>query len=386
MKFLHTSDWHIGKTIGGRSRMDEHTAALSEVIGIAKQEQVDAVLISGDLYEHRVPTSDADALVFETLIHLYEAGIPVVAIPGNHDAAGRFLALTPLLAKIGVTFVPEVKRPEAGGQVEIRSRDGTQGALVACVPFVPERRFNDASALFERTESWYLSYAAGMGELLTAMTMGFRRDHVNILMAHVFTDGALLGGGEREITIGVAYAIPPSRLPANANYIALGHVHLAQQVKGTAAATRYAGSLLQLDFGEAEQVKSVFIVEASPDKPALVSSVKVSAGRKLLTVEGTLDELANRKDAVGDAHLRVVVKTNGPVPGMNERVRELLPNTVQVKLDYERVEPAAAATSVSTLEPREQFLAYYRRSHQAEPAPELLVAFDEVLQLEQEGA
>src|SRR6266852_6307947 len=111
MKFLHSSDWHVGKTIGGRSRMDEYRDALQEVVGIAIQEHVDAVLVSGDLYEQRAPRSDADALVFETLIKLYEAGIRVVAIPGNHDGASRFVALAPLLAKIGIAFVPEVRPP-----------------------------------------------------------------------------------------------------------------------------------------------------------------------------------------------------------------------------------------------------------------------------------
>src|SRR2546425_12466987 len=87
MRFLHTSDWHIGKTIRGRSRTDEFATVLDEVVGIALQERVDAVLVAGDLYEHRAASPDADALIFRVFIRLYEAGIPMGLISGNHDAS-----------------------------------------------------------------------------------------------------------------------------------------------------------------------------------------------------------------------------------------------------------------------------------------------------------
>src|SRR5437660_1371434 len=288
MRLLHTGDWHVGKAIRGRSRHDEFMAALDEVAGIASSEGVDVVLIAGDLYEHRAASPEADALVFETLVRLYEAGIPVVAIPGNHDSALRFEALKKLLRAIDVHAVPRVTPPEQGSVVEVASRKGDETALIACVPFVPERRFGDAAALFEATETWYLSYAEGMGELLSAMAASFRPDRVNVLLAHLFTAGAMLGGGEREVTTGLEYAVSPSRLPGEAAYIALGHIHKPQAVKGSPAPARYPGSLLQLDFGERDQQKSVTIVDASPGKPAKVSEVALSAGRKLIDVHGSL--------------------------------------------------------------------------------------------------
>src|SRR5947207_2213436 len=274
--------------------MAEFEQALDEVVGIAVQEAVDAVLVAGDLYDHRSPAPEADALVFDALVRLYHAGIPVVAIPGNHDSAIRLDALSKLLAPIRVTVVPRVRPPEEGSLVEVPSRDGSEAALVACVPFVPERRFGDAAALFRATEAWYQSYADGMGRVLTAMAEPFRPDRVNVLMGHVFTDGAIPGGGEHQITIGIEYAVSPARLPATASYIALGHVHRPQAVRGAPSPTRYAGSLLQLDFGEKEQTKSVAIVEASSGRPAKVREVALSSGRRLVDLEGTLDQVLDQ--------------------------------------------------------------------------------------------
>jgi exonuclease SbcD len=380
LRFLHTADWHVGKALRGRSRADEFTAALGEVVGIARQEGVDAVLIAGDLYEHRSPTPEADALVFEALVRLHEAAIPVVAIPGNHDSAIRLEALAMLLRPIGVSLVPRVLPPDQGGIVQIPSRSGDEVALIACVPFVPERRFGDAAALFRAPEDWYQSYAEGMGRLLGAMARAFREDRVNVLLAHLFTDGAIPGGGEHQITIGIEYAISPSRLPPTATYVALGHVHRPQAVRGAPSPTRYAGSLIQLDFGETEQTKSVAIIEASPGRPPGAREVTLSAGRKLVDVEGGLDEVLVAGQGLEDAYLRVFVHTDGPVPGIAERIRDALPNAVAVSPQYERRETGDEGPPLSSLQPRDQFRSYFRTEHGVDDVPQdLMDAFDELL-------
>ncbi len=384
MRFLHTSDWHVGRTIRGRSRMGEFRDALDQVVGIAVSEGADAVLVAGDVYEHRSTSPEADDAVFEALVRLREARIPVVLIPGNHDSNVRFEALGKLLRPLGTHVVARVLPPQQGGVVEVPSRDGTQAALVACVPFVPERRFGDAAALFDATESWYASYAEGMGELLAAMAGTFRPDRVNVLMAHLFTDRALLGSGERELTIGMAYAISPGRLPGTAAYCALGHVHRPQAVRGAPAPTRYAGSLIQLDFGEAEQAKSVALVDAAPGTPAKVREVPVTAGRPLVDLRGSLDDVVARADDVGDAFLRVFLETDGPVSGIADRVRDALPNALDVQLVYERLDADVAAHVLGALTPREQFAASFRSHHGVEPTADMLASFDEVLELELE--
>jgi exonuclease SbcD len=217
-----------------------------------------------------------------------------------------------------------------------------------------------------------------MGSLMDAMAEGFDPGAVNVVLAHLYATGAKLGGGEREATVGLDYAVPAGRLPANASYVALGHIHRPQRIPGSRAPARYAGSLIQLDFGEREQEKSVVVVEAEAGKPAKVREVPVTAGRRLVDVEGTIDRIHILAADLGDAYLRVFVDTDGPVPGIADQVRELVPNAVDVVPLYERADQPSDAPLLQTLKPREQFEAYYRAEHGAEPDPSLLQAFDEV--------
>jgi exonuclease SbcD len=225
-----------------------------------------------------------------------------------------------------------------------------------------------------------------MGDLLAAMAGAFRPDRVNVLMAHLFTDGALLGGGEREVTTGLEYAVSPARLPANATYIALGHIHRPQTVRGSPAPARYPGSLLQLDFGERDQQKSVVVVDARPGKPAKVTQVPLTAGRRLVDVRATLAELPGMADSLGDAYLRVFLTVAGPQPGVAEQVRDILPNAVDVHLEYERAEDEPEGPPVSSLQPEQQFVRYHVDRYGAEPDEALVTAFHEVLGKTGEGA
>jgi exonuclease SbcD len=379
MRFLHTADWHVGKTIRGRSRVEEFEAVLTEIVAIAKAEQVDAVLLAGDIYDQRAVTADADRLLFDTLLNLHAASIPVIAIPGNHDSALRLEVFGRLLERIGTSIVPRVMKPDAGGMVEVPSRDGSSAANIACVPFVPERRFGDAADLFADPATLTSGYDDKMGVVMSTMASAFAPDRVNILMGHLFIDGARVGGGEREITIGRNYAVSPAHIPANTSYVALGHIHRPQQMKGCPSPTYYSGSLLQLDFGERDQEKLVYIVDAAPKKPAQVTAIKLSSGRKLIDVPAaTLDELESKAGDYGDAYLRVAVKTEGPVPGLADRVREILPNALEVHLSYLRGDETPDVISLRTLEPREQFLSYFEHTHGVSPSDDLMDAFDNV--------
>jgi exonuclease SbcD len=378
MRFLHTADWHVGRTIRGRPRTDEFEEALGKVVAVARDEKVDCVLVAGDIHDQRAVTPDADRLIFETLISLNEAGIPVVAIPGNHDSAPRMAAFAPLLSHIGTRMIPKVRHPKEGGLVEVGSRDGTETALVACVPFVSPRRFSDATGLFENLAGGYVNFDESMGILLNTFEESFKKDAINIVLAHLFVAGAQPSGSEREVTVGGDYAVSSARLPSTASYIALGHIHKPQKVKGTAAETRYPGSLIQLDFGERGQDKSVVIVEAHAGKPPKSKIVPIEAGRKLIEVNATIDDLDRVRSEVGDAYVRVNLSVDSPVPGIADRVRDALPNALDIRLVLPQTDEKEIAASLRDLDPRKQFSSYYSTTHGSDPTEDLLEAFDRV--------
>ncbi len=378
MKILHTADWHVGKSLARRQRLDEAGAALKEVVSIACDEKVDVVLVCGDIYEHLAPSPECETLGYETLLALEEHRIPVVIIPGNHDAPKRWSAVAPLLRRFSVIVVPEVLRPERGGIVEVKSRDGSMVTQVAALPWVTEQRIITAAEMMGLAEAANQAFADEIARLIKALCRPLDSKKCTVFAGHLFVSGSKLGGGERSLTVGQIYGVTPQAMP-QVQYVALGHVHRPQRIPGSAVPARYAGSLLQLDFGEKEQKKSVAVVDLVPGNPAEVREIPLAAGRQLLDVSGTIEELAAYRVTKDSAFLRATVKCDGPRPGLADEVRDRLPNAIEVRLEYPRLEENNSPT-LRGMAPREQFLRYYADRHGAPADGEMLSLFDELVE------
>ncbi|CAN5774512.1 exonuclease SbcCD subunit D [soil metagenome] len=335
MKFLHTSDWHVGRTIRGRSRADEHTAVLAEIADIARAEAVDAVLVVGDLFDTAAPTPETEQIVFRALLDLAATGATVVVVAGNHDSARRLQAVAPLLELGEVVTRPVFARPDAGGLVELTSRSGAERAKVAVLPFLSQRYVVRAAELMELDASDHGQiYDQRVRELLRALCVGFGADTVNLVAAHLTVSGGRLGGGERAAHTVFEYEVGAVSFPPEAQYVALGHLHRRQQVPG-AGQIHYCGSPLQLDFGETRDVKSVTVVEAAAGTPASVRDVELTSGRRLQTLTGTLADLQTRAASDGDlddAWVKVVLQ-EPPRVGLADEVRDLFPSAVDVAVE-----------------------------------------------------
>ncbi|MGH2810133.1 MAG: metallophosphoesterase family protein, partial [Actinomycetota bacterium] len=138
MRFLHTADWHVGKKLGRIDRTKEYEQVFDELVEMARDQKVDAVLVAGDLFDRPLPPLDAIGLVVDGLLRLADAGGQVIAISGNHDSASLFQVLGRLLRPSGVHLVPRVVRPQDGGVIEVKSRDGSESALLGVLPFLHE--------------------------------------------------------------------------------------------------------------------------------------------------------------------------------------------------------------------------------------------------------
>ncbi|HSD29173.1 MAG TPA: exonuclease SbcCD subunit D [Vicinamibacteria bacterium] len=379
MRFLHTADWHVGKALRGRSRMDEYAKALEQVAGIAVEGRVDAVLVAGDVFDSPAPPPEAEKLVYDFLARLLPHRIACVVIAGNHDHPKRLGALASLLEGLRIYVRPEVRPPREGGVVRVPSRDGKEEAAIAVLPFVPERRVVDACTVMDAEHKWFETYKRRIEEILAALAKDLPADSVTIALAHLLVEGARVGTGERELHLGEIYGLDPQQLPSTVQYVALGHLHRPQEILAPAK-TRYPGSLIELDFGEQDQEKSVVVLDARPRRPPDVELVGVTAGRRLRTVEGTLEDLRRLAGQNGSDYLRVRVKAEAPSPGLAERVKDLLPNALDVAVDHPRAvtPPDERGIPRVRLAPGELFASYYAYRHQSPPPAELQQLFDQV--------
>ncbi|HXG35700.1 MAG TPA: exonuclease SbcCD subunit D [Dehalococcoidia bacterium] len=387
MRFLHTGDWHIGKPLRNQRRDSEYQDVLAEVLDIARMERVDCLLVAGDIFDSAVPPPEAERIVFDFFRELVGAGVPAVIIGGNHDHPRRLNAFSQVLDLVRIHVRGEPVLADEGGVVELASRDGQETAVIAALPWVSERKVRTWEVLQQSGDS-FLEYAAGVSAMIEYLCRSFRPDSISILLAHLMLDGAFVGpdGGERPLHLGQTYAIRPQALPVSAQYVGLGHLHRGQEIR-PAPPVRYAGSLLQLDFGEAGQQKSVTIVEASPGLPAHAREVPLTKGRRLHSIGSrdagvALAEIRALADnpEYGDGFLRVYVSLDGPVPALADQVREFLPNAVDIIPELTNAPAQQEQRDLMTLSPEDLFLAFCRERRGGEPAPELMQLFHRLYQ------
>ena len=376
MRFLHTSDWHVGKTLKGYDRLPEQREVLAEIVSVAASSGVDAVLIAGDLYETATPSAEAQQVVVRTLLALRDTGAQVVAIAGNHDSAPTLDAYRPLAGAAGITLVGRVRRPADGGVVTLSV--GGVDLRVACIPFLSQRYAVRAAELLTQTPAESSAgYDAWVRGVIGALATGFSPDAVNVVLAHLTVTGAALGGGERQAQSIFEYHVPASAFPADAHYVALGHLHRRQSVPAPSP-VHYSGATQRVDFGEVDSAPVVVLVDAEPGTPARITDVPITSARRLRTLRGTVAELAALSVSAEDL-LKVEV-TEPARAGLREEVRALLPGARHV-----RVAPAAPAAAIEparpALAPGELLHDYLRTREVADARVEALFArlHDEVV-------
>jgi len=333
VRLLHTSDWHVGKAMRGRSRADEHRAVLDEIARITEERSIEIVLIAGDLFETSAPSAESEQIVYRALLELSRRAEHVVVIAGNHDNARRLAAIRPLLDLTNIHTRPLLRPAEDGGLVELTTAAGER-ARIAVLPFVSQRAIVRADALMaDDADDHAQTYEERLKKVIDNLCAETSHDAINILLAHATVDLALPGGGERMSQVN-DYAVKATCFPAGYHYTALGHLHQAQQIPGPGQIW-YSGSPLQLDFGETENRPSINVIEARAGAPASVEPIPLRSGRPLRRLRATLADLeAQAAAALPEGEEFLLVELTAPrMPGLAERVRELLPNAVDVRID-----------------------------------------------------
>lgn len=320
MRILHTSDWHLGRSFKSVGMQAVHESALDQLIEVVRETRVDAVLISGDVYDRAIPSPDAVALLSTTLERLVDAGTQVVLSSGNHDSAIRLGFGAGLLRQAGVHVATSVA--EVGQLVPIA--DG----VIAPIPYLDPILAAGALGASERTHSGVLG--AAMGRVRAAYSGG-----PLVVMAHAVVTGGDSCDSERDISTGGLSAVPASTF-AGAAYAAMGHLHGAQTL---GERVHYSGSPAAMSFGEANHRKTWSLVEVSGTRAPRIERIEVPVLRALARLRGTLEELLTEvRHAHAESAWCSVVLTDPvrPLAAM-DRLRARFPHTLELAFEPEGI-------------------------------------------------
>ncbi|MDQ8197040.1 exonuclease SbcCD subunit D [Pelagicoccus enzymogenes] len=318
MKFLHTADWHLGRIFHQLHLTEEQSFVLDQIVEIAAKEEVDAVVVAGDLYDRAVPPPEAVALLDRTWQRIIEElSVPIITIPGNHDSATRIGYGSHLLEKAGLHIVANFDRalrPIAVGGVDFFALPFAEPAEVRAWSGDPQVRDHDTAMI----------------RCIERMRENFTPNRPRVLVAHAFVAGARTeSDSERPLSVGGAGTVPVDTFD-DFHYTALGHLHAAQSVSDRCL---YSGSPMKYSFSEAEHQKSVTIVEVEDSGTVSTFQIPIAARRDVRNVEGKLAELvaAAPVDPKRDDYLRVVLTDEGALLNAIGRLREVYPNVLQLE-------------------------------------------------------
>lgn len=274
MRILHTGDWHLGKHLEGVSRLEEQTAFLEDFIQLVEKETIDLILIAGDVYDAFNPPSQAETLFYSTLKRLSDHGKRmIVVIPGNHDNPSRLSAAGPLAKEHGIVMVNSltqiIETGIYGTNTIISSGEGfieveinKEKAVLITLPYPSEKRLEEVFLVSEDDQDNLMAYQDKIKALFDKLSKNFREDTLNIVMSHLFANGAEETGSERSIQLGGSYIIDSSCFPKNADYVALGHIHKPMIIKNTNGKVRYSGSPLHYNKKEIPYKKGCYLFDS----------------------------------------------------------------------------------------------------------------------------
>lgn len=326
MRFIHTSDWHLGRAFHQVGLLEAQRAYLDHLVEVVRSEGVDAVLVSGDVYDRAMPAPETVQLLSESLIRLVDAGAEVVISSGNHDSAVRLGFAAGLLERAGVhvrTSMADLGRPVV-----------IEGTAIYPIPYLEPRLVaRDLEA--EPTHTGVLSTVLGRlpaGGLVPGTA-------TSVIMAHTFVTGCATTDSERDILAGGLAAVHPDVF-SGFSYVALGHLHGRQQVSDSA---HYSGSPIAMSFSEARHTKGSLLVDLSADG-ARVELIEAPVHRPLAVLRGTIDDLlASSEFAAAESAWCQITLTDAQRPlGAMDRIRARFPFALELRFEPEGVVPVKA--------------------------------------------
>jgi len=338
MRILHTSDWHIGRALYGRKRYEEYEAFLDWLAGLVEKEDIDVLLVAGDVFDNGTPSNRAQELYYRFLARAASpAHRHIIVVAGNHDSPTLLNAPRGLLKFLNVHVVGSASGSPADEVITLAGPDGEPRLIVCAVPYLRDRDIRIAEA-GESMEEKDRKIIEGIRAHYRAVCERAKEERdasgrfIPITaMGHLFTSGGRTteGDGVRELYIGSLAQVRTDVFPDYIDYLALGHLHIPQKVGGSDF-IRYAGSPLPIGFGEAGQEKSVVLVEFTGDGRT-VTAIPVPRFQELKTLRGDWDAIARGIDGMRfagkNAWLEIVFEGDEIAGSLRERLDEAIEGT-----------------------------------------------------------
>jgi len=261
MKILHTSDWHLGRTLDGFSRQNEQSMFLEELSQILEREEIDMMLISGDIFDNPIPPFKAENMLYKYLKKYSKNGErPIIIISGNHDSPEKLEALNSLSMDYGIIFIGSINTiiPEGnyGKWSIIKSSEGfikidKDGETISIVtlPYINDKTILSQSEGEAKDVNLQKNYSKDIGELINKLTLSFSEDSINIVMAHLFLQNGEPSDSEREI-LGGSLLVNMNDLPTSPQVYALGHLHKTQNFIHEKSKMSYSGAPIKYSKSE----------------------------------------------------------------------------------------------------------------------------------------
>ncbi|MDI9884947.1 exonuclease SbcCD subunit D [Streptomyces sp. HNM0645] len=344
MRFLHTSDWHLGRSFHRVSLLGAQEAFLDHLVATAREHDVDAVLVAGDVYDRAVPPLAAVELFDGVLHRLADAGVPTVMISGNHDSARRLGVASGLIERAGI----HLRTDPAGCATPVVLRDAHGDVAFYGLPYLEPALVRDE----------FRTKTAGHEAVLGAAVDRVRADLAerapgtrSVVLAHAFVAGGEPSDSERDITVGGVAAVP-SGLFDGVDYTALGHLHGCQTLNER---VRYSGSPIAYSFSEAHHRKTMWLVELGPAGEIAAERLDCPVPRPLARIEGRLEELlvdpalARHEDSWVEATVTDPVRPAEPMARLAGR----FPHTLSLVFAPERSGEDAVASYAERLRDRD---------------------------------
>lgn len=344
MKIFHTSDWHIGRTLYGRKRYEEFEAFLMWMAETIQQNEIDALLVAGDVFDTSAPSNRAQELYYRFLCRVAASSCRhVVVIAGNHDSPSFLNAPKELLKALDVHVIGSASEAREEEVLVLRNEQDAPELIVCAVPYLRDRdiRVAEAGESVEDKERKLIdgirNHYAAVAALAEQKREELGADIPIVAMGHLFTASGQTvdGDGVRELYVGSLAHVTAGIFPASFDYLALGHLHVPQMVNGSET-IRYSGSPLPMGFGEARQQKSVCQVTFDEDRKghstaALVQLINVPVFQKLERVKGNWDSISSRileLSATGSqAWLEIIYEAGEVIGDLRERLEAAINDT-----------------------------------------------------------